>query len=269
MSVVTLERRLASVAARLAPPAQPLAVPEMAERLRLALDPWQVESLESQEARILLNASRQSGKSTVAALRGLHEILSAPDRLVLCISPSERQSKLLFRSMLRYWRALGKPVPAAAENVLSLELANGSAAYALPGAEDTVRGFSAVNLLLIDEASRVPEDLIAAVRPMLAVSGGRLIALSTPWGKRGWWYEAWEHGGDAWARWRVPASECPRISPAFLAEERRALGPLWFASEFECQFVDTVDQLYATDLVQAALSRDVAPLGLPSFGGAA
>ena len=110
---------------------------------------------------------------------------------------------------------------------------------------------------------------MAAVRPMLAVSGGRLITMSTPWGKRGWWYEAWEHGGDAWARWRVPASQCPRISPAFLAEERRALGPLWFASEFECQFVDTVDQLYATDLVQAALSRDVAPLGLPSFGGAA
>lgn len=241
----------------------------MAERLRLALDPWQVEALESPASRLLINASRQAGKSTVAALRGLHEILSAPDRLVLVVSPGERQSKLLFRTLMRYYRALGRPVPATVENVLSLELANGSAAYALPGSEDTVRGFSSVNLLLIDEASRVSEEMMAAVRPMLAVSGGRLITMSTPWGKRGWWYEAWEHGGDAWARWRVPASQCPRISPAFLAEERRALGPLWFASEFECQFVDTVDQLYATDLVQAALSRDVAPLGLPSFGGAA
>ena len=88
MSVATIERRLASVAARLAPPTRPLEVPEMAERLRLALDPWQVEALESPASRLLINASRQAGKSTVAALRGLHEILSAPDRLVLVVSPT-------------------------------------------------------------------------------------------------------------------------------------------------------------------------------------
>ena len=160
-------------------------------------------------------------------------------------------------------------MPATVENVFSLELANGSAAYALPGSEETVRGFASVNLLLVDEASRVPDEMMAAVRPMLAVSGGRLVTMSTPWGKRGWWYEAWANGGPSWARWEMPASACPRISPAFLEEERRALGPLWFASEFACQFVDTADQLYPSELVMAALSADVAPLGLPTFGSSA
>ncbi len=95
---------------------------------------------------------------------------------------------------------------------------------------------------------------------MLAVSNGRLVALSTPWGKRGWWHDAWANGGADWARVEVPATACPRISPAFLEEERRALGPLWFAGEYECRFVDTVDQVFGHDLVMAALSAEVAPL---------
>ena len=64
---------------------------------------------------------------------------------------------------------------------------------------------------------------MAAVRPMLAVSQGRLIALSTPAGKRGWFYEAWI-GGDSWHRVKVAATDCPRISQAFLDEELRELG---------------------------------------------
>jgi hypothetical protein len=36
-----------------------------------------------------------------------------------------------------------------------------------------VPGFSAVWLPLVDEASRVSDELYLAVRPMLAVSGGR------------------------------------------------------------------------------------------------
>ncbi len=57
-------------------------------------------------------------------------------------------------------------------------LENGSRIVSLPGTEGTIRSYSAVRLLLVDEASRVDDDTIAAVRPMLAVSGGQLIALS-------------------------------------------------------------------------------------------
>jgi hypothetical protein len=43
-----------------------------------------------------------------------------------------------------------------------------------PGNEDTVRGYSGATLLLIDEAARVPDALYAAVKPMLATSGGEM-----------------------------------------------------------------------------------------------
>jgi hypothetical protein len=117
-----------------------------------------------------------------------------------------------------------------------------------------------VRLLVIDEASRVEDTLYYGVRPMLAVGAGRLVALSTPFGKRGWWHHEWTAGGEDWERVEVPATACPRIPAAFLAEERRALGPWWYRQEYECQFSDTIDSLFGADEVRAAITPDVTPL---------
>ena len=267
MSLAAAAKRLDALAAKVVPPP---ALPSRLELFRLAdgePDPWQADALASAARQLMLNVTRQGGKSTVAAVLGLDAALSAAASLVLVLSPGERQSKLLFKRIVRLYRALGEPVPAETDNRLALELANGSEVHALPGTEATVRGFSAAALLIVDEASRVPDALYQAVRPMLAVSGGRLVTLSTPWGKRGWWYEAWVSGGDAWERYEVPATACPRISEAFLAEERRALPPLVYAAEYACAFVDTESQVFATDLVRGALSPAVRPL-FPLAGAA-
>src|SRR5207244_4416310 len=118
---------------------------------------------------------------------------------------------------------------------LRLELANGSRIVSLPGDEATVRGFSGVALLVIDEAARVNDALYYSVRPMLAVSQGRLVSLSTPFGKRGWFHDEWFGEGD-WERVKITAEECPRIPATFLAEERRALGERWYKQEYLCSF---------------------------------
>jgi hypothetical protein len=60
---------------------------------------------------------------------------------------------------------------------------------ALPGTEKTIRGFSGAALLIVDEAARVDDALYYAVKPMLAVSGGSLLMLSTPYGRRGGFFE--------------------------------------------------------------------------------
>ncbi len=235
------------------------------ERAGIMPDPWQADLLRSGAQRILLNASRQSGKSTTVGGLAVHTALYEPDSLVLLVSAALRQSTELFRKCLDIYRGAGRPVPAEAETKLTLELENGSRLVSLPGKEGTIRSYSGVRLLVLDEASRVPDDLYYAVRPMLAVSGGRLVALSTPWGKRGWWYEAWEHGGATWHRVRVPAEQCPRIPPEFLAEERATMPDLFYRSEYGCEFTDTVDQVFRTEDVQAAITAEVAPL----FGGSA
>lgn len=223
-------------------------------------DPWQATVLQSSGRRLLLNCSRQSGKSTTAAALALHQAIYHPGSLVLLVSPSLRQSGELFRKVVLHLRALDHEPTLTESNRLSLALENGSRIVSLPGTEGTIRGFSGAALIVEDEAARVDDALYYAVRPMLAVSGGRLILMSTPFGKRGHFFEAWQDGGAEWDRIEIPATRCGRIAPAFLEEERRGMGDWWFRQEYLCEFVATTDQVFAYDLVMGALSDDVAPL---------
>ncbi len=229
-------------------------------RLGLTPDPWQVELLRSAAQQSLLLCTRQAGKSTTTACVGLHTALYQPGALVLLLSPSLRQSQELFLKVTTFYRELGEPVPAREASALRLTLENGSRIIALPGSEATIRGFSGVSLLIIDEAARVDDPLYYSVRPMLAVSGGRLVALSTPFGKRGFFHEAWTNGGPTWHRTKITAYECSRISRAFLEEERAQLGDWWYRQEYECSFEETLDQVFGYDAVMGAISAEVQPL---------
>jgi hypothetical protein len=246
-----------------------------ARDLGISTDDWQRDLLRSASNRVLLNCCRQSGKSTMSALIALHRALYHPSSLVLCLAPTLRQSQELFGKVSGFYRDLGRPVSARAERKLSLELENGSRIVTLPGTEKTIRGFSGTTLLVVDEAARVDDALYFAVRPMLAVSGGALMMLSTPYGKRGVFFEEWI-GGAGWERYEVPASQCPRITSTFLEEEWRSLPSRVYRQEYECSFEETEASVFSYELVEQAITPDVAPLfgdptprGLPGDRGVA
>jgi hypothetical protein len=224
--------------------------------LRLEPDPWQAEVLRSTSKRILLNCSRQSGKSTVTAILALHTAIFHPGSLILCLSPTLRQSGELFHTVSDFYHQLDGIDPPESESVLRLELTNRSRIVSLPGNGQNVRGYAGVSLLVVDEAARVPDDLYFTIRPMLAVSGGKLIALSTPWGRRGWYYSAWT-SHEQWQRWEIPANKCPRISPEFLDEEKRVLGSFWFQQEYLCEFLDSQTQAFRSEDVERAFREEV------------
>lgn len=200
-------------------------------------DPWQ-ERLLNAKSNVLLNCTRQAGKSTGAAMLVVHRAVTKPGHLALLISPSERQSAELFRKVRTFLGQVPGTVKLVEDNVLSCRLANGSRIVSLPSSENTIRGYSAVNTLIEDEAAFVDDGLNVAVRPMLAVSGGQMILMSTPNGRRGHFYDAW-HGPGPWHRERVTCWEVPRIPKMFLEEERRVLGEL-FRQEYECEFVNAL-----------------------------
>jgi hypothetical protein len=222
--------------------------------------PWQGSLLRSTSDKVLLNCHRQAGKSSATAALAIWTALNDPGALVLIISASQRQSNELFNKVGGYYRALGSPVAAAEDNAVTLRLATGSRIVSLPDSLDTIVGYSAPSLILVDEAARVKDETYLGLRPMLTRSQGRMVAMSTPRGKRGWWYEAWHDHSATWDRVEFPVTLNPGIDPAWLEEERRLLGPRWYAQEYMCSFEETAGQVFSTESIDAAFTSDRPPL---------
>lgn len=232
-----------------------------AECLEFHPDGHQQRFLETSAKRVILNCTRQWGKTTICAAAAIHKAFTIPETLILVASPSERQSRIFLRAAAQFVRKLDIRPRSDGDNAASILLPNNSRIVGIPGEmPGTVRGFSALSLLIFDEAAQVSDELYAALRPMLATSGGSLWLLSTPYGKRGFFHREWTQGGRRWTRFTVPATECPRIPADFLDEEREVLGEQYFNQEYLCQFHATYDALFDEEQVRRRLSDDTLPL---------
>ncbi len=229
-----------------------------------ALDDWQKEVLHTKPRRLLLNCSRQSGKSLVASLLCVHQALYEEGSLAVVAAVGQFQAMETIRVCRTLYAQLGRPVPAQSENKLSLELQGGSRILSIPSTEATVRGLSNVGLLVLDESSRIADAFYAAVLPFLAVSNGRLALLSTPAGRRGHFFDAFQHR-DEWFYKEVKASQCSRIDPAFLAEQRRKTGEYFYTQEWECAFNDATTGAFRSDDIDAAVVEEENPWNLATY----
>lgn len=227
-------------------------------RLGFEPDDKQRLVLESRSKRGILNCSRQWGKSSVAAVKAVHRAASGENRLVLVASPSERQSAEFIRKAENFVRQMGGQPRGDGDNAQSILFPNGSRIVGLPGTQATVRGFSAVSLIVIDEASRVEDEMYKALHPMLAVSDGDLWVLSTPNGRSGFFHDVWAHGGAEWHKVTVQAIECSRIGARFLEQARQELDKESFEQEYMCGFVDGASEWFPHALVAGALVDETA-----------
>jgi hypothetical protein len=223
-------------------------------------DPWQAELLRSNDLRTLICAARQVGKSRVVSVLAVQTALTVPNSTTVIVAPVEDQASELLRKVIETYHAVGDLVPVKREAVTRLELVNGSRVIALPGKERRMRSYTA-NLLLVDEAARVPDEVMNAASPTMAVSKGRLVALSTAFAKSGWWYKEWTEGDCR--RLSIKASQCSRIPRSFLASERRTLGRRWYEMEYENVFGDDCAAVFREADIAAMRSKDVKPLILP------
>jgi hypothetical protein len=222
------------------------------ERLAFEPDARQAEVLRSRAKRLLLNCTRQWGKSTVTAIVALHRAWFRPRSLVLITGPSGRQAGEFIRKVEEFVPLLGFEPRGDGENKRSVLLPNGARIVGVPSKQSTVRGFSNVSMLIIDEAAHASEKLYLAMRPVLAASGGDLWCLSTPNGKKGFFWEEWSKGGARWTRVSVPATECPRIPADFLEEERETHPENVFRQEYMCEFTQDSEGLFDMELVDRA-----------------
>lgn len=230
--------------------------------LRFEPDPIQTQVLDATEPKLILNCSRQWGKTTVIAAKTLHFALFHPNTTTLIAAPSERQSCLMLRLLKRFLSGLRLKSSSVPGLGFSLRLPNGSEIIALPASANTTRGFTA-HLLVFDEAARIPDPLYHALAPTRATTNGPVWLLSTPNGRSGFFFDLWQESAadldSAFRRILVTASGCPRITQDYLATERLILGDVLFRQEYHCEFVAGPHTLLSLEVLEAAIDPNVMP----------
>lgn len=230
-------------------------------KLEIVLDPTQSMVVRSNAHRLILNCHRQWGKSFSTGLVATHRAVHRSGVDVITVSRTLNQSAEWLRRVAGHVRRLGMKVRGDGYHRQSILLENGSRIIALPGEPESNRGYSKLDLLIFEEAARVPRPMWVAMRPMLAVSNGDLFLISTPWGQEGFFYDEWMFG-EGWTKVKVQATECPRIAAEFLAEERRVLGESAFRQEYLCEFLEGDEALLAREVIEGAFTEEIDPLPL-------
>jgi hypothetical protein len=200
-------------------------------------DPWQLKALRSQHKRQLYLCSRQSGKSAVASIKGLHTAMFNDNALVLLVSRSLPQAAELFRKSLLAYRDLNRPFGVTYESRLHLELGNGSRLISLPGSDATVVGYSPT-MILLDEAAETSSDLIEALMPSVGATGGSIIALTSAKAASGWFYRLWTRPDRdlIWEAHKATVNESSLISNETVHHDRITLGDRYCRREYFCAF---------------------------------
>jgi Terminase large subunit, T4likevirus-type, N-terminal len=206
------------------------------ERNKLVPDDWQKQLLQS-EKNTLVCVTRQGGKSLAVCAKAVHHAATRMGSLILIAAPSDRQVRELIRLCADLIIGAGYGNELRSKQVTSLEFKGGSRIIGVPGTvPQNVRGYSDVSVVVVDEAAFVPDEFFTAVSPMLAVSQGQLICLSTPAGRRGYFWNQWANNSESWERIEVLATLINRIPKEFLEQERKTLGDAIFGAEYLCKF---------------------------------
>jgi len=226
----------------------------------MKLDTWQ-EKVLATEGNVCLRSGRQVGKSTVISVKAGGYAVKNPNKIILVVSAVERQAYLLFEKILDYlyknyktYVKKGKDRPTKSK----IKLNNGSTILCLPTGLSGVgiRGYT-VDLLIADEAAFIPEEVWTAVTPMLAVSKGKIILLSTPHGRGGYYYSCFED--ENFTPFHISSEECPRVDPKFLERERARMTKVQYAQEYLGEFVDELRQFFPTDLIKECMTLGCVP----------
>ena len=251
---------------------------------------WQQEVLDPSAKRLILLCARQAGKSLVVGMKALSRIKYYDNSLVLLISPQQFKSRELMRK-IEGLMIFDNSLPLLIKNNdFEKEFANGSRIVALPGSEQSIRGYSGPSMIIIDEASRVADGSYRGSRPMMAGADTTLILLSTPFGKRGFFHQAWEEGKYwkkilvriAWdikdgkhfvpgpplkklqAYWKqrgVSAYYSTRHTLEFLKEEYdEGGGELWIRQEYLNEFLNVGGGIFSDEDWEDAIDDNIKPM---------
>ena len=222
------------------------------KREHIKLREYQVRMLNSMKNhnRLLLNCSRQVGKSTLMTIYALWLANFHPDQLIIILAHKEAMAKEIFSRIKLAYTELPNWVKEPVDNEwndMSAKFANGSRIIASPTSENAIRGQSA-SCLILDEFAFVEESIAkpfwAAVTPtLIAAPNAKLFVSSTPNGTDNQFYELVakaEEKRNNFIIEKVIWSDVPGRGPAWKKNviETELNGDVdRFEQEYECRFL--------------------------------
>lgn len=223
---------------------------------------YQKKVLEDDVRRLLMVWGRQSGKSTICAIKGLYKAITTKDTTVLIVSPTQRQSSNLFRRMKKLINTIyhkhssfitrdryGKPYfpYIVRETQTCLEFANGSEVISLPAGEDgtNLLGYTA-HMIILDECALIKPEVFIVLKPMFATTWKtcQFILISTPRGVQNYFYEAFSKKELGFKVYSAKSIQSPLITKEFLKIEREGMTENEFQQEYEGRFIDESDTFF-------------------------
>jgi len=218
--------------------------------------PYQEKLLSDQSKRIASCWGRQCGKTSTIAVKAIHFAFANPNSTTLIVSPSLRQSMIMFDRILGFiYGNEWLPASVVRKTRTVVQLDNGSQIIALPCSAHRLRGHTA-HSLIVDEAAFLPDELVTQVLfPMLATTDGSLILLSTPWGCQNIFYRAFSD--PSYSVHHVRSSDCPLISREFLEEQRRNMTVMAYDMEYNALFVEPASSYFTQELIKGCIDPEM------------
>ena len=226
------------------------------------LTEWQIAALRLETRQTALWSPRQCGKSYSLSLLACWWAFRKRRQVVLVISATQDAAERLLESVRE---VAAHPLLAGSvdeELKTRVTLSNGSRILSVPASPRQVRGWS-VDLLIIDEAAFVDDDLLAsaAIPTTMARPQAKIVMASTPWGDSGLFYTWTMQGLDPanpvtrTFRWRL--ADAHWVTAEVIASLKATLPPLRYRAEIEGEWVGSGDAYFSREDMLAAVARFV------------
>ena len=224
----------------------------------------QAEILDYTGDRLILCCARQWGKSTIVAIKALHEAVHNPNTVTIILSRTKEQASVILQRIRANASTLGLATKRYQGRDHSIALPNGSAIFAIAHNAETAVGYTA-NTLIVDEAAVVKDDTFAAALPSIARTNGKLWMLSTPNGQTGTFYTLWhDEMLSHWHRVKATVDDLDYAGKDVIDLQMR-LYPAKAKQDFYCEFVQPAGRLVSRELFKNFVDLTRTDMRLPDL----